>query len=73
MLLRFCFTSVISLNDLNDLRIIEARGLKYRQNIGWPGKRDSHTCDCLNLRSIFHVEFATAEKKLSGQFAKENL
>ena len=28
MLLRFCFTSVISLNDLNDLRIIEARGLK---------------------------------------------
>ena len=36
MLLRFCFTSVISLNDLNDLRIIEARGLKYRQNIGWP-------------------------------------
>ena len=72
MLLRFCFTSVISLNDLNDLRIIEARGLKYRQNIGWPGTRDSHTGDCLNLRSIFHVEFAT-EKTLSGQFAKENL
>ena len=31
---RFCFASVISLNDLNDLRVIEARGLKCRQNIG---------------------------------------
>ena len=72
MLLRFCFTSVISLNDLNDLRIIEARGLKYRQNIGWPGTRDSHTYHGLNLGSIFHVEFAT-EKTLSGRFAKENL
>ena len=27
---------------------------------------------CLNLQSIFHVEFVT-EKTLSGQFAKENL
>ena len=69
---RFCFASVISLNDLNDFRLIEARSLKCRQNIDWPGTRDSHTCHCLNLRSIFHVEFAT-EKTLSGQFAKENL
>ena len=70
--LRFCFASVISLNDLNDLRVIEAQSLKCRLNIGWPGTRDSHTYHCLNLRSIFHVEFAT-EKTLSGQFAKENL
>ncbi len=51
---------------------IEARSLKCRQNIGRPGTRDSHTYHCLNLRSIFHVEFAS-EKTLSGQFAKENL
>ena len=51
---------------------IEAWSLKCRQNIGRPGTRDSHTYHCLNLRSIFHVEFAS-EKTLSGQFAKENL
>ena len=43
---RFCFASVISLNDL---RVIEARSLKCRQNIDWPRTRDSHTCHCLNL------------------------
>ena len=59
-------------DDLNNLRVIEVRSLKCRQNIGWPGTRDSHTYHCLNLRSIFQVEFAT-EKTLSGQFAKENL
>ena len=69
---RFCFASVISLNDLKDLRVIEARSLKCRQNIDWPGTPDLHTYHCLNLRSIFHVEFAT-EKTPSGQFAKENL
>ena len=42
------------------------------ENIGWPGTRDSHTYHCLNLRSIFRVEFTT-EKTLSGQFAKEYL
>ena len=51
--LRFCFASVISLNDLNDLRVIEAQSLKCRLNIGWPGTRDSPTYHCLNLRSIF--------------------
>ena len=46
---RFCFASVISLNDLNDLRVIEVQSLKCQQNIDWPGTRDSHTCHCLNL------------------------
>ena len=69
---RLCFASVISLNDLNDLRVIVARSLKCRQNIGRPGTCDSHTYHCLNLRSTFHVEFAT-EMTLSGKFVKENL
>ena len=62
---RFCFASVISLNDLDYLRVIEVRSFKHAIRI----PKSNH---CLNLRSIFHVEFAT-EKTLSGQFAKENL
>ena len=50
---RFCFASVISLNDLNYLRVIEARSLKT-QNIAWPGTLDSHTGE-----QLFHVEFIT--------------
>ena len=61
---RFCFASVISLNDLIVSRVIEVRSFKHAIRIP-----ESH---CLNLRSIFHVEFVT-EKTLSGQFARENL
>ena len=62
---RFCFASVISLNDLNYLRVIEVRSFKHAIRI----PESNH---CLNLRSIFHVEFVT-EKTLSGQLAKQNL
>lgn len=52
--------SVISLNDLNDLRIIKARSLQTREQ------------PLFTLRSNFHVEFET-KNTLSGQFSDSNL
>ena len=63
MLLRdlFCLCNITEL-DLNDLRVIEARSLKCRQNIGWPGTRDSHTYHYLNLRD---TKRSICERKLA--------
>ena len=62
---RFCLASVISLNDLNDLRIIEARSLILAGREHAVHRPESN--HCLNLRSNFHVKFET-ENTPSGQF-----
>ena len=62
----FIVDAIISLNDLNYLRVIEVRSFKHAIRI----PESNH---CLNLRSIFfHVDFVT-EKTPSGQLAKQNL
>ena len=54
LLLRNCFASVISLNNLNNLRIIKARSLILTGREHAVRKPESN--HCLNLRSNFHVE-----------------
>ena len=65
---RFCFASVISLNDVNDLRVIEARSLKCRILASWEHAiRIPESNHCLNLRSIFYwkdTKRSICERKL---------